>query len=75
MGKMYTVIFFWNLRAFEWICFCLKWKKQQYFAIVNIAVIQQNVTAYPKPTSLEFEKDGQNWSYSAFFQPSPAANL
>ena len=26
-----------------------------HFAIVNIAVIQQNVTAYPKPTSLELE--------------------
>ena len=50
-------------------------KAAVHFAIVNIAVIQQNVTAYLKPTSLEFEKDGQNWSYSAFFQPSAAANL
>ena len=35
---MYTHIFFFNLMAFEWICFCLKWKKQQF--ILPLSILQ-----------------------------------
>lgn len=50
MGKMYAVISFY-LGAFEWICFCLKWKKGQFiFATVNTVMTQQNAA------SIEFER-------------------
>lgn len=80
MGKMYAVISFY-LRAFEWIWFCLKWKKGQFiFATVSIVVIQQNTTDYHKLRSLDRvwkgdQVDNRQSSSHSIQSPHPEADL
>lgn len=80
MGKMYAVISFY-LRAFEWIWFCLKWKKRQFiFATVSIVVIQQNMTDYHELPSLDrvwkgSQVDNRQSSSHSIQSLYPEANL
>lgn len=50
MGKMYVIILFY-FRNFEWICFCVKWKKQQF--ILPLSILQWlsriSLIIYPQP--------------------------